>query len=55
MAGISTDAGTAVQWISYRLTQCTEASAKGIFAEEVQWPITPAGPAIETLSVDGEF
>jgi len=53
MAGISTDAGTAVQCTSYRLktTQCTEASAKGTYAEEVQWPLTPAGPAIETLQL----
>ena len=53
MVGISTDAGTAVQWTSYRLkkTQCTEASAKGTYAEEVQWPLTPAGPALQTLQL----
>ena len=53
MAGISTDAGTAYQVTSYRLkkTQCTEASAKGTYAEEVQAPLTPAGPAIETLQL----
>jgi len=50
MVGISTDAGLAYQLTSYRLktTQCTEASAKGSFVVEVQWPITPYGPAIET-------
>ncbi len=53
MAGISTDAGTAMEWTSYRLkkTQCTEASAKGTYAEEVQAPLTPAGPALETAQL----
>ncbi|MGA9644140.1 MAG: hypothetical protein WBQ72_22275 [Terriglobales bacterium] len=50
IVGISTDAGSAYQFTSYRLkkTLCTEASAKGSFAEEFQWPITPYGPAVET-------
>ncbi len=53
MVGISTDAGLAYPLIAYRLkkTQCTEASAKGTYAEEVQWPLTPAGPALETLQL----
>ncbi|HKN72984.1 MAG TPA: hypothetical protein VJX30_18270 [Terriglobales bacterium] len=53
MVGISTDAGSAYQLTSYRLkkTQCTEASAKGSFVEDVQWPITPYGPAIQTAQL----
>lgn len=53
MVGISTDAGSAIQFTSYRLetTQCAEASAAGTFAEEVQWPLTPHGPGIETVQL----
>ena len=53
MVGISTDAGAAIQFTSYRLkkTECTEASAAGTFAEEVQWPLTPGGAAIETVQL----
>ncbi len=53
MVGISTYAGSAYPYTAYRLkkTQCTEASANGSFVEEVQWPITPYGPAIQTAQL----
>jgi hypothetical protein len=39
-----------VSFTAYRLkkTQCTEASAKGSFVQEAQFPLTPAGPALVT-------
>lgn len=50
LVGLSTDAGTQVQFIAYRLhfTQCTSASLAGSFASQVNSPLTPRGPSSAT-------
>lgn len=48
IAGISTDAGTVLQFTAYRqkLTSCTTASAAGHFVTELQSPETPYGSSV---------